>query len=45
MRPEYQRPNGAAVAAGVILVGLAFGAVVFVVFVIVASIVKAVMGL
>lgn len=43
-RPEYERPNGAAVAASVILAGLGIGAVVFVVFVIVATIVKAVIG-
>lgn len=38
MRHDYQRPNGAAVAAGLILRGLAFGAVAFVVYVIVRAV-------
>lgn len=44
MRPDYQRPNGAGVVASVIVVGFIFGSVVFVGYVIVTAIVKAVIG-
>lgn len=41
---EPERPNGAAVAAGVIVAGIGFGLIILAVYVIGAGIAQAVMG-
>lgn len=43
-RPEYDRPNGAAVVASVIVVGFVAGSVLFVLYVLGRAIVQAVIG-